>query len=102
MICISKCAHICEPVSVSMLVCLCVRTKVQIQTGRVNVRAEGRPGKHYSPGRDREGDGEKEKTEKRDPRRDVTLPNHHDGGKARSDNQRSSDSRKLYLLLEPT
>lgn len=32
---------------------------------------------------------------KRDPTRGVTLPNHPDGGKARSDSQGSSDSRRM-------
>lgn len=82
---------------------LCACTSVQVQMGTGNVRAKGRPGKHYSPGRDGQGDerarereGEERKKE-RDPRRDVTLPNHQDGGKARSDSQGSSDSSKLYL-----
>ena len=41
--------------------------------------------------------GEREERKKRDPRRDVTLPNHQDEGKARSDSQGSSDSSKLYF-----
>lgn len=71
--------------------------------GKGNVRAKGRPGKHYSPGRDGGGDGRvrwterEERKKERDPRRDVTLPNHQDGGKARSDSERSSDRSNLYL-----
>lgn len=103
--CASKCmrpwACICVSVYVCVLVCVC--TRVQIQMGKGNVRAKGRPGKHCSPGRDGRGDGRagggqrEEREKERDPRRDVTLPNHQDGGKARSDSQGSSDSSKLYL-----
>lgn len=42
--------HSCACVCVSMYVC--VLMCVQIQMGKGNVRAKGRPGKHYSPGRD--------------------------------------------------
>lgn len=89
-------------VSACMCAYVCARG-VQIQMGKGNVRAKGRPGKYYSPGRDGEGDGRvrgterEERQKERDPRRDVTLPNHKDRGKARSDSQGSSDSSKLYL-----
>lgn len=56
--------------------------------GKGNVRAKGRPRKHYSPGRDGGGDGiarrggrKRREKKDRDPRRDVTLPNHQDVGK---------------------
>lgn len=38
---------------------------------------------------------------KRDPRRGVTLPNHQDGGRARSDSRGSSDSRKMHCSHFP-
>lgn len=43
--------------------------------------------------RELEDEERRRKEEKKtDPRRDVTLPNHQDGDKARSDSQGSSDS----------
>lgn len=42
------------------------------------------------------------KRKKRDPRRGVTLPNHRDGDKARSDSGGSSDSRKMHLSHLPS
>lgn len=72
----------------------------ETQTGKDHFRAKGRPGKYYSPGKDdrvRGSDKRREKKE-RDPRRDVTLPNHQDGGKARSDSKGSSDIANLPIL----
>lgn len=86
----------------NMDVSICARTRVKTQMGRGGVRAKGRAGKHYSPGRDGAGRVEvrgrerEEKTE-RDPRRGVTLPNHQDGGKARSGCRGSSDRSKQHL-----
>lgn len=70
--------------------------------GGGGVRAKGRAGKHYSPGRDGAGrvgvrGREREEKTERDPRRGVTLPNHQDGGKARSGCLGSSDRSKQHL-----
>lgn len=97
-------AYICESVfcaSVRMCANVCARGCRQ-RWERVLSWPRADPGNTIHQG---EMDGEmgevrgreRDERKKRDPRRGVTLPNHQDGGKARSDSQGSSDSSKLHL-----
>ena len=68
------CVYVCV---VCVYVCVRACVRVCVCEGEGNVRAKGRPRKHYPPGRE-EGNGsegrEREKERERDSRRDVTLP----------------------------